>query len=133
MTDLRDRIRDSAIMALSLFTSSGTLVCCALPVTLVSLGLGSAVVGLTGTFPWLVTLSQHKAWVFAVSAGLLVLGGWMIHRPGRSCPTDPALSTLCTRFDFWNRRIYWVSLGIWGIGFLAAYVLLPVSRFLGLA
>lgn len=133
MTDVRDRIRDSAVMVLTIFTSSGTLVCCALPVTLVSLGLGSAVVGLTGAFPWLISLSQHKAWVFAVSAGFLVLGGWRIHRPGQSCPTDPTLRTLCSRLDVWNRRIYWISATIWGIGFFAAYLLLPVSRFFGLA
>lgn len=132
MTLLLDRVRDGAVMLLTLFTSSGTLVCCALPITLVTLGFGSAVVGLTGAFPWLITLSQHKAWVFGASAGLLIFGGWMIRRRGRACPADPRLGRLCTRLDAWNRRLYWTSVSIWGIGFFAAYLLLPVSRFVGL-
>lgn len=99
MTALADRMRDGAATLLTLFTSGGTLVCCALPITLVTLGFGSAVIGLTGAFPWLITLSQHKAWVFAVSATLLVFGGWMIHHRGRSCPADPRLGRLCTTLD----------------------------------
>ncbi len=131
MTELMGRRRDRIAMVLTLFTSSGTMICCALPITLVSLGLGSAVVGLTGAFPWLITLSQHKGWVFAVSAILLIAGGWMIYRPGRSCPADPELQRLCARADFRNRRLYWISFSIWLIGFFAAYLLLPISRALG--
>lgn len=132
MTPLLDRIRDGGVMVVTLFTSGGTLVCCALPITLVTLGFGSAVAGLTGAWPWLITLSQYKGWVFAVSAGLLAFGGWMILRRGRTCPADPKLGRLCTTLDAWNRRLYWTSVSIWGIGFFAAYLLLPVSRFVGL-
>ena len=125
---LKQRLNEGTVTFLTLFTSTGTLVCCALPIMLVTLGLGSAVVGLTGAFPWLVTLSRHKAWVFAVSALLLAIGGWMLYRQGRSCPTDPKLGRLCGRLDRWNRRIYWTSVAIWGIGFFAAYLLLPLTR-----
>lgn len=127
--DLRLRFRDGAVSILTLFTSGGTLVCCALPITLVSLGLGSAVVGLTGAFPWLIALSKHKGWVFAASALLLAFSAWMIYRPGRSCPTDPDLKRLCERADKWNRRLHWVSVSIWGIGFTAAYLSLPMLKF----
>lgn len=51
------------------------LLCCALPALLVSLGLGAAVAGLTSELPWLVELSRHKEWVFAVSAIMLALAG----------------------------------------------------------
>lgn len=132
MTILFERLRDGAVMMLALFTSGGTLVCCALPVTLVTLGFGSAVVGLTGAFPWLITLSQYKGWVFAVSAGLLVLAGWVMLRRERACPVDPGLGRLCATLDTWNRRLYWTSVSIWIIGFFAAYLLLPVTRLLGI-
>ncbi len=128
MQALKQRRNEGAITVLTLLTSTGTLVCCALPITLVTLGLGSAVVGLTGALPWLVTLSRHKAWVFAASALLLAVGGWMLYRQGRSCPTDPTLGRLCRHLDRWNRRIYWASVAIWGIGFFAAYLLLPLTR-----
>lgn len=128
---LHQRLREAGVSVLTLFTASGTLVCCALPVTLVTLGLGSAVVGLTGAAPWLITLSHYKAWVFAGSALLLGLGAWLLYRPGRSCPADPRLGALCRRLDRWNRGILWLAVAIWAVGFAAAYLLLPVTRYAG--
>src|SRR5437764_12820625 len=60
---------------LSLFTSFGTLLCCALPSLLVLLGLGATVASFLSAVPWLVTLSHHKNWVFLVS-GLLIAGNF---------------------------------------------------------
>lgn len=117
---------------LTLFASTGTLLCCALPITLVTLGLGATVAAMTSAFPWLILLSKHKVWIFAFSGVLLLVSGWLLLRPGRSCPTDPELAALCTRAERWNRRIYWISVTIWGLGFLAAYVALPVRIWLGL-
>src|ERR1700682_2717722 len=57
---------------LSLFTSFGTLLCCALPSLLVLLGLGATVASFLSAAPWLVTLSHHKNWVFLVSGVLVV-------------------------------------------------------------
>ncbi len=115
---------------LALFATTGTLVCCALPIVLVTLGLGAVVAALTSTFPFLITLSQHKVWVFAVSALLLLAVGWALHRPGRACPTDPELGRACGRAMVWNRRIYRAAVVLWGIGFFAAYLALPLLRWL---
>ncbi len=115
---------------LALFASTGTLVCCALPIILVTLGLGTTVVALTSSIPLLVTLSQHKIWVFAGSAILLAGAGWIMYRPARACPVDPVLGKLCDRTQLWNRRIYWTSVGLWGVGFFAAFVALPLRIWL---
>lgn len=80
---------------LSLLMSAGTLLCCALPVALVSLGFGAVVAGLTAELPWLVTLSRHEEWFFIVSAVMLLMGGWMVYRRDRACPTDPELAKRC--------------------------------------
>jgi|SRR2546421_8739148 len=56
---------------LSLFSSLGTLLCCALPSLLVLFGLGATVGSLLTAVPWLVSLSHHKNWVFTV-AGVLI-------------------------------------------------------------
>src|SRR5437764_1746538 len=56
---------------LSLFTSLGTLLCCALPSLLVLLGLGTTVASFLSAMPWLVTLSHHKRWVFAISGVMI--------------------------------------------------------------
>ncbi|MDE0952532.1 MAG: hypothetical protein OSA45_14775 [Halioglobus sp.] len=108
---------------LLLFTTSGTLICCAIPITLVSLGMGATVASMAATAPWLVALSMHKGWVFGLSAGLIALSAWSVYRPGRACPIDPELAAACARADKWNRRFIWFSTVMWSIGFLAAFVL----------
>ncbi|MCZ6657668.1 MAG: hypothetical protein O7C67_10255 [Gammaproteobacteria bacterium] len=112
---------------LALFTTMGTLVCCALPITLVALGMGATMASLASNVPFLVTLSQHKILVFAISGGLLALSGWLLYRAGRACPTDPELAALCNKTQKWNRRIYGSSVGLWGIGFFAAFLALPLQ------
>ena len=123
---------ERGVTVFTLFTTTGTLICCALPIILVTLGLGTAVVAMTSTFPFLITLTKHKIWVFAFSGLMLAVSGWLMYRPGRACPTDPQLGQACNRAQRWNRRIYWISVTIWGIGFFAAYLLLPIRIWLGL-
>ncbi len=127
---MRQMRAEAGVTWLTLFTSTGTLICCALPILLVTLGLGAAVASLTSSFPILITLSQHKEWIFAGSGALLVLAGWLMYRPGRACPTDPAAAALCERLQRWNRRVYWSAAAVWGAGFFAAYLLLPIRIWL---
>jgi len=115
---------------LTLFASAGTLICCALPVALVTLGLGVAVASLTASFPILITLSKHKEWIFAGSGALLVLAGWLLYRPGRTCPADPAAAALCERLQQWNRRVHGSAVAVWSVGFFTAYLLLPLRIWL---
>jgi hypothetical protein len=56
----RQRCASGLLSFLSLFTSFGTLLCCALPSLLVLLGLGATVASLLSAAPWLVSLSHHK-------------------------------------------------------------------------
>src|SRR5438552_5073777 len=70
------RIRGGALSFLSLFTSLGTLLCCALPSLLVLFGLGATVATVLSEVPWLVALSHHKHWVFIV-AGLMITGNFV--------------------------------------------------------
>ena len=48
----------------TLFVTSGTLVCCALPVLLVSVGLGAVVASLNYSIPGLMFLAEHNFWIF---------------------------------------------------------------------
>ena len=105
-----------------LFTSVGTLLCCALPIMLVSLGMGAVVAAMATNLPFLITLSLYKTWMFAGSGLLLLLGGWLLYQPGRTCPTDPELAILWTKAHMWNCRLYWISVGIWCVGFFFAYI-----------
>ncbi len=113
------------------FASTTTLVCCALPILLVTLGLGAVSAALFANLPFLVTLAQHKIWLFTGSGLLLLAAGIAIYRPGRVCPADAALADACMRADRWNRRWLKVAVVLWTIGFAAAYLSLPLYRWLG--
>src|SRR5215831_14668642 len=75
-TSAPPRSRGGALSYLSLFTSLGTLLCCALPSLLVLFGLGATVASVLSEAPWLVALSHHKNWVFLV-AGVLISGNFI--------------------------------------------------------
>jgi len=126
----RSDLKEKSITVFTLFTTTGTLLCCALPIIFVTLGMGATVVAMTSTFPFLITLTKYKIWVFAFSGLMLLVAGWLMFRPGRICPTDKALGDACKTAYKWNKRIYWSSVVIWCVGFTAAYILLPVRIWL---
>ncbi len=129
----RRTFHETGVTALTLFASTGTLVCCALPIMLVSIaGFGAFVASVTSNFPILVELSLHKEWIFGLSGVMLAFSGWIVWRPDRSCPTDPVLARWCNAFQTWNRRVVAASAVIWGIGFFAAFLALPLRVALGL-
>jgi mercuric ion transport protein len=74
MNTTTETVRRSAMLSyFSLFTSLSTLLCCTLPSLLVLFGLGASVASTLTFLPWLVTLSRHKQWTFAISGGLIAL------------------------------------------------------------
>ncbi|HID83206.1 MAG TPA: hypothetical protein EYH06_12005 [Chromatiales bacterium] len=116
----------------TLFVTSGTLLCCALPILLVSLGFGAIVASLNYNIPGLVFLAEQKYWALAFSALLLLFLAWVVWRPNQSCPADPKLAAHCQSAKRWNRRIFWLSTSIWIFGFFSSVLLLPLRRFLNL-
>ena len=111
---------------LVLFGSSATLICCALPIALVTLGLGSVSAALFANLPFLGVLAVNKGWLFAGSFVALAVGGWALFRPGRACPTDPQLMQECERAHYWNTRLWRTSVAVWFVGWIAAYAALPI-------
>ena len=112
---------------LSLFTSVGTLVCCALPSLLVLLGLGATVASILASAPWLVTLSRHKSWLFAISAILIAVNFYYVYRLAPrlqaqrlGCAID---DPRCARATRTSRASLWVSGALLLIGFAVAYAL----------
>jgi len=127
---MTQRKAETAVGMGALLLSSGSLICCALPILLVSVGLGASVAALTSAAPWLVTLSVHKAWVFAISGIAIAGAAFALYRPGRACLTDPQLAVLCARTDRWNRIALSLAVAIWLFGLSAAYLWLPIRRWL---
>ena len=117
---------------LTLFITSGTLLCCALPVLLVSLGFGTVVASLNYNIPGLFFLAEHKLLALSISGLLLTFLAWVIWRPDQACPIDPKGAAACRQSKKWNKRIFWLSVGIWMIGFFFSVLLLPLRQLLNL-
>jgi hypothetical protein len=108
---------------LTILSSFSTLVCCALPAALVSIGAGAALASIvTVVLPQLVWLSGHKIPLFVFAGLMLALSGFSAYRNRNApCPTDPAQATSCMRLRRWSGRIFCFSAAIYAIGFFFAF------------
>lgn len=108
---------------LGLFTSVGTLLCCALPALLVSLGLGATMLSLTSAVPQIIWVSENKVYVFTMAFVLLSLNSvWIYLNRNAPCPIDPKLRDACIsgrRFSKYVLILSWICLLI---GFFFAYI-----------
>jgi mercuric ion transport protein len=128
-TMIQNRTRRSALLSyFSLFTSLGTLLCCALPSLLVLFGLGASVASLLSFLPGLVTLSRHKPWTFAISGLLIVLGFVNMYAiaPRLQANTCEPGDGACGDAGKMSKIVLWVSSAIYVVGFFVAYVLGPI-------
>ena len=116
--------RPQWLIFLSLFTSAGTLVCCALPALFVSLGMGAVLAGLVSNMPQLIWLSHHKALTFDTAAIMLVISGWIIWRSQNlPCPIDPQLRQACMQGRRLTLWIYGLSASLFLTGAMFAFIL----------
>ena len=108
---------------LSLFASSSTLVCCALPALLVALGAGAALSSLVSAFPQLVWLSEHKVELFVFAGIALAASGALQWRNRHApCPADAALRSACMKTRRASLRVYVVGVVLYAIGGWFAFI-----------
>jgi hypothetical protein len=108
---------------LSLFTSSSTLVCCALPATLVAIGSAATLTTLVSNFPQLIWISEHKPLVFGLAGAMLAIAGlfqWQARNA--PCPADPALAAICGKARKNALMMYWISVLIFAVGVFFAFI-----------
>jgi hypothetical protein len=121
--------RSAVLSYLSLFTSAGTLLCCALPSLLVLFGLGASVASMLSFLPWLVALSRHKVWTFSISGALIAfsfVNTYYIVPRLRTQECSPDNPTGCAEASRLSKVLLWVSAVIYGVGFFVAYALGPI-------
>ena len=112
------------LSVLTLLTSSGTILCCALPVLLVTIGAGAALSSLISTFPQIVWVSKYKEYIFTVAFILIILSGYFQwHSRKLPCPANKLLAAQCLRARKLSLVIYFVSVVILTIGFTFAFIL----------
>jgi len=107
----------------TLFASSSTLICCAIPALLVTLGAGATLSTFISIFPKIVWISEHKIEVFTFAGVMLTISGYMQWR-GRlaPCPVDPVLRNACIKTRKASLIIYSFSLLLYLTGGWFAFI-----------
>lgn len=116
-------VKTKHLSLLSLFTSGGTLICCALPALLVSLGAGAVMASVVTFVPQIVWFSEHKLGVFIFAGMMLSISGFLQWK-ARSlpCPSDKELAELCNKTRVKSLRVYFFSVSVCLIGGFMAFV-----------
>jgi hypothetical protein len=116
-------LKKSVVPALALFSSLGTLVCCALPALFVTLGAGAALAGVVTAVPQLIWLSEHKVLLFVFAGCMLSLSAAMRYTSRNApCPIEAAQAQACARLRRWSSGIFAFSLAVYVIGFYFAFI-----------
>ena len=109
--------------SLSLFTSFSTLICCALPALLISIGMGASLASFVSAFPWIIFISKYKIQTFILAAVLLIFSVYLFWQ-GRNapCPSDPIQAKICSKLRFINLIMLFISLVTYLVGFFFAFI-----------
>lgn len=118
------KIKESLLPFFGLFTSISTILCCALPIILVTLGMGAVFASLTASFPFITWLAEKSIYLFAIATILLLIGGYFIFIKPGSCPADKKLAEMCNKTKKFNKIIWWLSVIILTISFFFKYILI---------
>jgi len=120
-------MKDKALSVFTLFTSSGTLLCCVLPAVVATIAGGAAVSSMLSVFPFLIPLSMHKEWIFAIAAILIAINGYMVFKPNQDVACDvEAGEDGCDITGRFNKRMFYISATVLAVGAFFAYALVPI-------
>jgi len=119
------------LSVLTLFGSTGTLICCVLPAVVASIAGGAAVAAMVSTFPFLITLSQYKGWIFLVAGLLIVLNWVLVRRPQSALACSITGGDCCEITGRFSSVMLTISIVIYLIGAFFSYALVPVLVYLG--
>jgi len=116
-------VKTKHISLLTLFSSGGTLICCALPALLVGLGAGAVMASLVSSVPQIVWFSEHKLGVFIFAGVMLAISG-LLQWQARSlpCSSDKLLAELCNKTRVNSLRIYVFSVCVFLIGGFMVFI-----------
>ncbi len=122
--------REKVLRFFALFSSTGTLLCCALPATLAAVAGGSAVASLISTFPLLIPISREKGWIFLISGSLIFISALFTLRPQSKLVCTINGGKTCEAASGFSKFMLYLSVGIFMVGFFFAYLLTPILRWI---
>ena len=106
-------MNNRVINFLTLFLTSSTLLCCALPALLVLIGAGASLASLVSAIPLLPLLSQYKLYITLAALISIIVAGYLNYRTScLPCPADPDLRKVCMQARDRSRHIYFLSVAI---------------------
>jgi hypothetical protein len=123
-------MKEKIISFLTLFTSTGTLLCCAVPAAIATAAGGAAIGAYVSTFPWVVPVSQHKGWIFLTAGLLIAVSSVLTLRPQGRLACALTGGRGCEAAGQFSRVMLWVAISIYGIGAFTTYGLTPILRHL---
>ena len=115
---------DRSANLISLFASSSTLICCALPAVFIVIGAGATFASIISIFPFLVVISKYKVSITLVSLLILVFAGYINYRTYYlPCPADPELGRICLQTRKRSRSIYYFSVILFTFATIFTYLI----------
>tara|TARA_B100001741_G_C16305701_1_gene483414 strand:+ start:50 stop:460 length:411 start_codon:yes stop_codon:yes gene_type:complete len=124
-TDMNDKERLNKVTNwLSLFASTSTLICCALPSFFVLLGAGASFVSLLSFFPFLITISEYKIFVSLTAVFFISVAGYINYKTYYlPCPADPVLGEICNKTRRRSRILYYFSVILFLFASFLTYIM----------
>ena len=114
----------SHVGIISLLASSTTLICCALPALLVTLGAGATLASLTNIFPQLIVISHYKVSISIGTLLILFIAGIFIKKAeSLPCPVDPMLRDICLKTRKRSKVMFYTSVIIFLLASFFTYLL----------
>ena len=123
-------MREKIVSFFSLFGSTTTLLCCALPATLSIIAGGAAVGSLISVFPWLIPISKHHNWIFLIAGILLFVNGIFVIKPKGKVACSITGGKGCEVAGSFSKWMFWVSIVLYTIGAFFAYAFVPLAQLL---
>ena len=123
MQNYQRGFKEGVVTHLGLFTSMSTLLCCALPALLVSLGMGASMITLTNAIPQITWIGENKIYVFSFAFIMLTASSIFTYKNRNApCPIDPKLRDACLRGRKYSKYVLilgWICLSV---GFFFAFL-----------
>ena len=118
-----EKIKLMKLGLMTLFISSSTLICCALPAIFVAVGAGATLASLINVFPQLIIISQYKVLISFITLIILLVAGVIIKKSeAMPCPVDPNLRPICLKTRKNSKTLYYLSVIIFASASVFTYL-----------
>ena len=113
---------------LALFTSTGTLLCCAIPACIALLAGGAAIGTYVTLFPWVIPLSRHSGAIFIVAGVMISISAVFTLMPKSKLACSVTGGKGCEVAGTWTKAMFWFSVAVYSVGGFMTYAVVPLMR-----